>query len=70
MSGKIILSCGHEEPEPNNEFGHTISYLDYDDVGKDCITTSCVCSVCLPWYQQNAKIFSSVEEGFQYITNE
>jgi len=82
MTGKIILSCGHEElnvvPCSSHddtlgglsEFGHAISYLDYDDIGNDCITTSCVCSVCLPWYQENAMLFSSVEEGFQYIEKE
>lgn len=71
MNRNIILSCGHyEEEEGKDPFGHTIMCLDYDDVGKDCITTSCVCSACLPWYQENFTLFSSVEEGFKYIEQE
>jgi hypothetical protein len=82
MSGKIILTCGHEElnvPLASSdidtlgglsEFGHTISFLDYDDIGNDSITTFSVCSACLPWYQEKTMIFSSVEEGFQYIEKE
>jgi hypothetical protein len=66
----VILSCGHYEIEGNDAFGHHIHALDYDDLGKDCITSQCVCTPCLSWFQENFILFPSLEEGIEYIAKQ
>lgn len=65
--GKIILSCGHEEP--TNPTGWSIYYGDVDEFGDESLVSASYCVSCVAEHMRNypENTFFNFEEAWEAV---
>lgn len=61
----MIFSCGHDNKDRPDFYGHSISVAGYDRMNERCITHMTVCNGCKTMYELTEEILHTEEQAEQ-----
>jgi hypothetical protein len=63
----MIFSCGHDNKDDPNFYGHSVSIAEYDRMNERCVSHRTVCKRCLSIYKETGDLLHTEEQIEEWL---
>jgi hypothetical protein len=63
----MIFSCGHDNKDSPDFYGHNVSVAEYDRMHERCVSYKTVCERCLSMYKATGDLLHTEEQIEEWL---